>query len=399
MLIEIIKIFFFNIYLFFFNEDQFYKNILNELALLNIIFVKIFQWLYSEDFIKSKFLKNNLELYTTNCPYSDKDIDYELMKTIEDDYKKNNQNLIINKIPINSGSINLIFISKLDNKSVILKINRKKIKKKIEESIYFFNFLENFKIFDFYNVIKVIQKNHDFLINQINLEYEKNNQLLFIERYKNIDYIKIPEIYNFDKNNNNFILMEYIDALKINDILDKDKEFFSNLITKFSSTYLISKVLHGDLHYGNIMFSIENNVHKLILIDFGIIHELNNKNLNWLYKTSRIPSKKEIIKNIINIDDFHEKEEYKNKSDKIFNLYMKKFYKEELNSNLTITPEDVKNLLYCVNYYNSEIPKVIAAFIVGGLILDSLVKRLTNNDLSTNNRKNINKMFKKLNLE
>ena len=116
------------------NSDNIIICCLQQIGNLNIIFIKIFQWIVFNKRIKKNIVSQKvsdfLTIYNNNVPYTNDDIDY---KTLCESYiiaKNNNLNLEIDTLnPINSGSIALIFKAKLNNKPIIIKILKNNIKK------------------------------------------------------------------------------------------------------------------------------------------------------------------------------------------------------------------------------------------------------------------------------
>jgi predicted unusual protein kinase regulating ubiquinone biosynthesis (AarF/ABC1/UbiB family) len=106
---------------------------------------------------------------------------------------------------------------------------------------------------------------------------------------RNLKYVKIPSSNaEVTKKYPNVIFMEYINGIPINKILEDDYEAFAKQVLKFGFvTTLIHGVLHADLHSGNILFvkdlSDEKYKHKIGVIDFGIIYELNENYKNNLF--------------------------------------------------------------------------------------------------------------------
>ncbi len=95
-------------------------------------------------------------------------------------------------------------------------------------------------------------------------------------------YVKIPEVFaEVTQKYPDFIMMEYIDGVKINQVCEEDYVGFSKQVLKFGLvTTIVHGVTHGDLHSGNILFikdaSDEKYPHKIGVIDFGIIFEIDN---------------------------------------------------------------------------------------------------------------------------
>jgi predicted unusual protein kinase regulating ubiquinone biosynthesis (AarF/ABC1/UbiB family) len=400
------------LYLFFYN-DKIYDNLLFELSNINIIFIKIFQWLSSEKKINKKYLIL-LNKYLDNSPYDNSSIDKNTLINLLEFSKNNNYNLELPSfIPYKSGSINLVFIGYLDNKKIIIKMLRKNIKKKVEESIIFFYYIGYifYVIFYFYNlqdiIYDVINKNKNILLEQINLKKEVENIKLFKNKYKKSDYIIIPNIYEeFTNKFNNLIIMDYIEGDIIYNIKNEDKEEFKKLYIKYIYSFLEKEIIHGDLHIGNILFCKINNKYKLGLIDFGIIYLLNKNELNLSYKLLQTNNLEDFLKTFIYLlKDFIK---FKNKNNKnnintmtdilyedIYNYYIKNM---ELINNNFLDINAIKYILYRINYYNMEIIDRVANFIISLSIMNALSLYFTDKDCFTNNQE-LNKILKKLELE
>jgi predicted unusual protein kinase regulating ubiquinone biosynthesis (AarF/ABC1/UbiB family) len=415
LFLKIIFLFFKYIFIYlFFYDINFYENLLFELSNINIIFIKIFQWLSSEKNISKKYL-TLLNKYLDNSPYDDNSIDKETLLSLLEYSKNNNYNLeICSFIPYKSGSINLIFTGYLDNKKIIIKMLRKNIKQKVEESIIFFYYISNifyfiFYIYNLHDIIyDVINKNKKILLDQTNLKKELENIKLFKNKYKKTDYIIIPNVYeDFTNKFNNLIIMDYIDGDIIYNIKKEDKEEFKKIYIKYSYSYLEKEIIHGDLHIGNILFCKINNKHKLGLIDFGIINILGKSELDLSYKLLKTNNIEDflktliyLLKNFINIKN--------NKNNKNINIdtVIDELYKdvhnycikniEAINNNL-FDLSAVKYMLYRINYYDMEINERIAQFITSLAIINSLTLYFTDKDSFINNKEVIN-VLKKLEL-
>ena len=123
---------------------------------------------------------------------------------------------------------------------------------------------------------------------------------LFKDKYKNSNYIIIPNIYEeFSIKFNNLIIMDFIEGNTIHNIKEDDKEEFKKLFIRYSCSLFEKEILHGDLHIGNILFCKINNVYKLGLIDFGIIYLLNKEELDLAYKLIQTNNIEEFSKTII----------------------------------------------------------------------------------------------------
>ena len=274
------------------------KNIAYKLAKVNILCVKIFQAI-SLNIDKS--INDELIKYTDQVPYSFyKDIDFD---TLIDITSQEGLYIDIDK-PIASGMISIVYKALLQKPEEnepqykIIKIKRKNIEQKLDESIKnmeflikaftgFISFLSyfnpNLQINDF-NIGVELHKNIDLIKEQLDFNKEVDNMKDMKELYKNNDYIKIPEVFeNITKQYPNIILMEYIDGITVSNVEESDYEIYAKQVFTFSfSSLLIKGTIHGDLHPGNILFIKEKRendrpIYKLGIIDFGLVYKLDEQ--------------------------------------------------------------------------------------------------------------------------
>jgi len=135
----------------------------------------------------------------------------------------------------------------------------------------------------------LVRKNIETIKHQTNFMEEIDNLNLIRENCKNIKYVKMPNVVReITEKYPDLILMEYIEGIKINEIDEQDYEPFAKLVIKFGLvTTLIHGVTHGDLHSGNILFIKDVHdvkyPHKIGVIDFGIIHKVENSHKTILF--------------------------------------------------------------------------------------------------------------------
>jgi ubiquinone biosynthesis protein len=261
-------------------------NIIEHLSRVNILYIKLFQAVASNnalfDEVTQSNVNNILIKYTDNVPYTDNDIDKQTLKNIQE---KHNIYFYNDLIPINSGMISLVFkVYKVTNNKripFILKIKRNNIDQKLEDSIndvkailYYLNcflFIRNLKL------TNIIEKNIYLLKEQLDFKIELNNIKKFGELSNNIEYLIIPQSYpNITEEYNNVIMMDFIEGTRLELILLEDKRYYAKNILKILFLSVLSGVIHGDLHSGNLLFIKTNlNSKKICLLDFGIVVHLN----------------------------------------------------------------------------------------------------------------------------
>lgn len=302
ILFEILK---YNIYLIDFKN--FIMNCCKHVSKVNIFYIKIFQW-FTYDINKDQNINKELFVffsqYTNSVPYKEEDIDYISLNKLKQEITSNGDEFYINIIPINMGTIAIVFEGTINNNKVVIKllrnnihnqlnifykemeyigfcfINIKKIYKWIQ---YFLIFLPKYDNHNNNNIMNLIYDCKDEFSLQLDLLNEANNLEIFQNDYQNCKYIKIPKVYTeYTTKNPNVLVMEYITGHKITENTIEENTIYLDIIHKLIfSSYFIKEKFHADLHLGNIFFIKENNEnneiqYKLGLIDFGLVGNINS---------------------------------------------------------------------------------------------------------------------------
>ena len=270
--------------------SSFIDHITRRLASINILYVKVFQAIASNNSLIDDKTNNELLKFTDNAPWSYSDINFEdLLHMCSDN------NIVLPEgyeIPDNAGMISLVFKGYQKDKSsenetrrpIIIKMKRRNIDAKLNDAIgnleTFLYLLSFIPLVHKYQLAPVINRNIDIIRCQTDFSEEVANINKIKTNCKNLKYVKIPVVYQeVTEKYPNIILMEYIDGMKINEIAQEDYEPFAKQVLKFGFvTTIVHGATHGDLHSGNILFikddKDEKYPHKIGVIDFGIIYEL-----------------------------------------------------------------------------------------------------------------------------
>lgn len=257
------------------------------------IFVKVIQWgiqnVYHLNFDDE--LKKYFNTFSNNVPYTtlEKEKANVCIHHAIQYASTYNDNLIIenNYIPINSGSVALVYKARLNDKPVIIKVLRHNIKDTIKEDLYFLEYFFNntlvntiIKYYTNINFKTFIQNNRDILLNQCDFVCEVNHALLFKNIIKHKINIVIPYVYkHFTDVYNEIIIMEYLDGPVAKNIPPSQLvNHFKILRIFYLESIFKYKIIHGDFHLGNIIIIDENTIG---IIDFGIVYtipdEISNK--------------------------------------------------------------------------------------------------------------------------
>lgn len=334
-------------YVIYKDYSFFIENITQRLASINILYVKIFQAIALNNNLIDDKTNNKLLKFTDNAPWNFHDIRLDELIEITNKY-----DIELNgsyEKPINSGMISLIFkgYKKSNGNTVIIKLKRANIEEKLTRSI---NNLQTFVyLLSFIPFVKniclteLVNKNIDIIEKQTDFFKEVDNMILVKNNFKNIKYIKIPEVYKeVTEEYPNCIMMEYINGVKINQIEEEDYDEFAKLVVKFGFvTTFIHGVAHGDLHSGNILFIKDNDdkkyKHKIGVIDFGILYTIDTEYKNLMFdiftQMFERPERETailLIKFIIN-------------NDEIFKNLFKKNYEDIINFTSELITEAITN--------------------------------------------------------
>jgi predicted unusual protein kinase regulating ubiquinone biosynthesis (AarF/ABC1/UbiB family) len=281
------------IYLFLFDYYYFIERITNRLASINILYVKVFQAIALNNNLIDEKINHKLLKFTDNAPWNMYDIRLDELIELCNDYDINLNEGFEN--PMNSGMISLVYKGyfRKNGENVIIKMKRNNIDNRLNDAIEnletFMYFISFIPIIKKYQISDVIIKNIDIIKHQTNFSEEVQNIEKVKKNCKGLKYVKIPYVYSeITEKYPNFILMEYIHGLKINEIKEEDYEPFAKQILKFGFvTTIVHGFAHGDLHGGNILFIKDNSdskyCHKIGVIDFGIIFELDSTYRDFLF--------------------------------------------------------------------------------------------------------------------
>jgi predicted unusual protein kinase regulating ubiquinone biosynthesis (AarF/ABC1/UbiB family) len=273
-------------YFIFDNYDAFIGNITKRLVKNNVLYVKVFQSLALNNHIINKQMNNQLLKYTDNVPWTQEDICWQTLAILEEKYDLEFDNYV----PINSGMISIVFKAHHKNTSepIIIKMKRNMIQYQLEKGIQHLLFLVKcIDLIPYWRNLgldKIIQKNVDLLYSQLDFQKEVSNMQKMQTKCEKISYVKIPKVYpEATEQFPNIIMMEFIEGQKMMGVLSEDIVPFAKLYLKFGlTTILIHGLSHADLHYGNVLFRKQDGKHQIVVLDFGIVYEIESHLRNKL---------------------------------------------------------------------------------------------------------------------
>lgn len=268
------------------------KNLLS----LNVNYIKIIQaFCFEKDYLTNEE-QEYLITFTNNTPYNDNDIDYNLIKHLE-----NNGVIFDSSIPLNSGISAIVYKGNFNNKEVAIKILKNNAELKLFHCIdtleFIFKILSKVPIIKTYDFENILKFNKKLMLEQIDFSIEKNNMIKFKNNCKNYDYINIPNVYNLISINNeesnhkylrnlkyskNYIIMDFINGFNFTELIKLKNKNLNNIygenILRFALVgCLMTNSMHCDLHPGNFILNLKNIEDEHIL-SYDEIIELNNNN-------------------------------------------------------------------------------------------------------------------------
>lgn len=287
-------------------------NICNSLVSHSYIFIKVIQWgiqnVYDLNF--NDELKEYFNTFSNHVPYTNFEQEFAILcinNSIEYASTTDNDKLLIenNYIPINSGSVALVYKARLNDKPVIIKVLRHNIKKNIKKDIdfleYFFDNILVKMIINRYtkvNFKRFIENNRDLLLNQCDFECEVNNALIFKNNLKNKKNIVIPHVYkHFTDACNEIIIMDYLHGPIAKNVSSYELgNHFETIRSVYFESLFKYNIFHGDFHLGNIIIINENTIG---IIDFGIVYTVTNEISNGLFDILFLNANKKKVNNLL----------------------------------------------------------------------------------------------------
>jgi ubiquinone biosynthesis protein len=277
-------------FLFTFDKNRLLIDFVETLSKDNIFYIKIFQGIGSNTNIFNEKQSEYLKKFLDKVPYKISELYDELNEELNKVGEKNEELKIdLDTLEIiNSGIIGIVYKAKMNNKTIVIKVIKNNIRKKIYDALNEYEkiikVLKYFSLFKFYYIDDIFYSNKELLLKQLDFMFEVENMKIFYENNKHTDYIEIPYVYEeFTKNNNKIIVMDYLDGKKLNEIEEEDKDNYLEQLVNFSfKSILFNRTFHCDLHPGNIIFL--DNPKRLGIIDYGIIGEITKEEQENIYK-------------------------------------------------------------------------------------------------------------------
>ncbi len=249
---------------------------------LGPVYIKLGQWLSSRADILPQPYMEELAKLQDDVPASSFE---QVRPIIENDLGPLDKIFSsIDKTAISGASLGQVYLAKIEQKNVIVKVKRPGIEKIIEQDIKVLNkvlplamkFVDPNLRFSAQSMlrqfIETIHEELDYTIESKNLKTIKKN----LTRHDNVI---IPEVYD-DYSSKNVLTMEYIPGIKVTNIEDLDKKGIDrqkiviDVHKVFFTMLLRDSIFHADPHPGNISIADDGS---LILYDFGMVGRIDNE--------------------------------------------------------------------------------------------------------------------------
>lgn len=177
--------------------------------------------------------------------------------------------------PMASASLGQVHRGKYKGKECVVKVLRPNVREQIKDDITNLNYLvAPLKVFSPTGVTDTmifIDELETMLSKETDYSIEAKNMEDFRQNFKDIDWVKIPELYMHTEN---AIVMEYVPSIKITETKGYNRKSLAYAITKSQiMQVLLTGFFHGDPHPGNVGV----NDGKLVYYDFGMVSKITDK--------------------------------------------------------------------------------------------------------------------------
>ena len=248
-------------------------------------FIKLGQLLATRPDLVGNEIADDLKLFRDNTPVTPFDeikkvIEGELGKPLDEVYSE------FNEEPLGSASIGQVYKATLKEKDmeVAVKVQKPGIYDIIVPDVKILNRLaetvdKHVSKSRTYNLPAMAKEFERSIFKELNYMEEVRNINKITNNFKNVDYIKIPDVYP-EYCTSKLINMELIDGYEVQDLYENKIEGIDNTaIAQYGTQSYLKQVLidgffHADPHPGNLFVTRDA---KLCYIDFGMMGVVNDE--------------------------------------------------------------------------------------------------------------------------
>ncbi|MGI0004094.1 MAG: ABC1 kinase family protein, partial [Candidatus Nitrosotenuis sp.] len=256
--------------------------VLNTFVSLGPVYIKLGQWLSSRADILPQPYMEELSKLQDDVPAAPFE---QVRPIIEKELGPLDKAFAsINTNPISGASLGQVYLAKIQEQDVIIKVKRPGIENIIDEDIKVLKkvlplamrFVDPNLRFSAHSMlaqfIETIHEELDYTKESANLKTIKKNLMRH-------DNVLVPAVFD-DHTTKNVLTLEYVPGIKITNIEDLDKKGIDrqkiviDVHKVFFTMLLRDSIFHADPHPGNISIADDGS---LILYDFGMVGRIDNE--------------------------------------------------------------------------------------------------------------------------
>jgi len=245
------------------------------LELLGPTYIKLGQILA----LRQDILPKNITAELKNLLYNLPQVPFESIRSIIESNLRGKLEdffITVDEEPLGSASIAQTHRAvTLDGKIVVLKVIKPGIRDTVETDIILLRWLGHFLnwVIPQYQPRRLIREFGSYTIKEVEMENEADNAEIFKVNFKDVDYIRFPEIYR-EYSTRDILCMEFLEGItpdtnelseapadRKQKILDRGAEAIIRMLYK-------DGFFHADLHPGNLMIMSDD---KIGFIDLGMV--------------------------------------------------------------------------------------------------------------------------------
>lgn len=246
---------------------------------LGATYIKLGQILSSRPDLLPPYITNELAILQDRVPpfpYAgvEQIFSEDFGKPIDDVFDK------FTREPIAAASVAQVHEAFLKSgEHVAVKVRRPDIEKTVERDLSIMRFMAGLvesviPIARRMNFVAQTREFGDAIYAQLDFTIEAENNRRFHKNFESLPYVHIPRLYE-EYCSKRVITMEFIDAVKIDEILDvikvPRKDMAIRLFKVYTKMVFDDFFIHADLHPGNILFDDEGNCY---ILDLGLVNNV-----------------------------------------------------------------------------------------------------------------------------
>lgn len=359
-------------------DQTWLESLLQDIAAMNLFFVKFMQVLSSNYQLSKHFLA-----FTNKLAYEQSEVD-----TLTLDELRAWPQFEFDEEPMFTGTSSLIYLGKYQGLSVILKIKRNGLEQTIEESYAFVKaaawVLDRLGIVPTLCFVEVLEEVYPMIRDQCCFMNELDNMEVFQRRYKNDESIYIPKTFReFTEAHDHVLVMERIDGTPFSELTKTQKRDLCFHLSRFNMTsILLHNIYHGDLHPGNVFFETREGQPRISIIDFGLvgfISEAEKRSIQTLIRYSALSMFDHMAHTLLTqfaMPIAEESEEEGRIHEIVLQARIQDMIKTIMSTSEMINVNEVKRINKLMKQYNRKLKRIFFRLEVSLLVTDQFCSSL-----------------------